>query len=172
MSKRVAVFVVSVAVIAFVAGYLVGRFIDPSVPVVRDLPGIGAKPTYGRVIQDGKTCDLVHQFGMNKGYKKLDETCPLVVGDGFTAGYHTIQDGWKVESTGSGPVLTLTVVNENPGSVRGFDSTFHLNRYDGSLVEIVWCKTKELTAGESRTITCKPLSPEPSQPFDAVEINL
>jgi hypothetical protein len=121
------------------------------------------KPTEGLIEPGG--CSLYDIAGYHK-----DEGCPVAVGKGFRVGYYTVRDGWTVKPGKDGPVLTAVVVNDNPGAIARFWHTFHLNRYDGSLVEIVWCKTEAFAAGEARAITCGPLLPNGNAPFDEVWI--
>jgi hypothetical protein len=157
------------AILGFGAGmFFAGMGVERSHPlsVPASVPVIGDKPTDSLVRQDGQPdCST----RMPSGYTK-DEGCPVAEGKGFTAGFHTVRDGWAIRPTSQGPVLTLTVVNDNPGAIAGFWHTFHLERYDGSLVEIVWCETPPFAAGESKTVTCRPLQPEPSAPYSSVHI--
>lgn len=163
--------VVGCTMLGFGFGQVVDRPNVRTAPLIREIPVVGGKPVYDRVVQDGRVCDLRWQFGKSKHYKKVNETCPVAVGKEFTAGYHKIRDGWKIESRKEGPVFVGTVVNDNPGSIAGLNHTLHLERYDGSLVEILWCETEGFAAGQSRDMTCAALSPEGSRPFDTVAVN-
>lgn len=135
---------------AFFAGIGVERSGQNPVPAA--VPVVGDKPDGSLVHQVGqKTCDL----RLPSGYTS-DDGCPVAYGKGFRAGFHAVRDGWTIKPSADGPVLTLDVWNNNPGAVGGFWHTFHLQRYDGSLVELLWCETPPFTAGESKTVTCKP----------------
>lgn len=155
--------VVGAAVVlgAFFAGIAVERSGNrPAEPVDSGKPE-------GRVQQVGqRPCDT----RLPSGYTS-DEGCPVAVGKGFQIGFHTVKDGWSVKAGKEGPVLTATVWNNNPGAIAEFWHTFHLHRYDGSLVEIVWCETPPFTAGQIRTITCEPLQPEGNAPYDEVTVH-
>jgi hypothetical protein len=150
--------------LAFVAGDQVGKSghgNEVSVPAAVT----AGRPDPGIVQQGDARCDL-----SPNGFAS-DDGCTVAQGKGFRAGYHTVRDGWAVRAGKQGPVLTLTVGNGNPGSIGGFWHTFELERFDGSLVEIVWCDTPAFAAGESRTITCEPLTPKGNAPFDAISIH-
>lgn len=153
---------------AFCAGIGVERSGHNPVPAA--VPVVGGKPDESIVQQVGrKTCDL----RLLSGYTS-DEGCPVAYGKGFRAGFHTVRDGWSIKPSADGPVLTLSVWNNNPGAIGGFWHTFHLNRYDGSVVELLWCKTPPFAAGESKTVTCKPLQASDARergPYDEVWIH-
>lgn len=166
MWQKVAAFAVGVLIVptAFFAGIGVERSGQNPVPAA--VPVVGDKPDPSLVQQVGqRACDT-----RPHGYAS-DEGCPVAVGKGFRIGFHTVKDGWEVKAGKEGPVLTATVWNNNPGAIDGFWHTFHLNRYDGSLVEIVWCKTPPFAAGEIRTVTCAPLQPKGNAPYDEVWIH-
>lgn len=128
-----------------------------------EVPVLEDGPTFDRVVQDSRTCDLRDR----EGFRKSDDGCAVAVGKGFRAGYHTVRDGWTIKDF----VATLVLVNDNPGAIGEFYRTLHLNRYDGSLAAILWCKAPAMAAGESRAIACKPLSPQDPEPFDEVRIS-
>jgi hypothetical protein len=148
------------------AGVAIERSGNNPVPAI--VPGVGDKPEEGLLQQPGQPdCSLYDRSGFHK-----DEGCTLAVGKGFRIGFHTVDAGWTIKPGKTGPVLTATVRNDNPGAIAGFWKTFHLSRYDGSLVEIVWCDSKApFAAGESRIVTCQPLTPEGNAPFDSVAIS-
>lgn len=145
--------------------FYAGTAIDgpPQAVVSAVTAGAAGKPDPSIVRQGLAICDLRDAYGYTK-----DEGCPVAVGKGFQSGYHTVKDGWTLRPGSDGPVATLTVVNDNPGAVGSFWHTIHLERYDGSLVEIVWCETGPFAARESKIVTCKPLSPEGNAPYDSV----
>ena len=147
--------------VAFISGISVGRSGHNPVPVAGDKPDESLVQQVGRYV-----CDL----RLPSGYTS-DDGCPVAQGKGFRAGFHTVKDGWAIKAGKDGPVLVATVVNDNPGAVAGFHHTFHLKRYDGTLVEILWCETPAFAAGESRAVTCAPLQPESVGPHDEVWIH-
>lgn len=163
--------VLAAVALVFGAGLFVGSHGGASAPVVRELPLVGVKPKPDLLIQDGKSCDLYRRYPDGEAFHK-DEGCPIKVGPEFTIGFHTVDAGWTIKPGADGPVMTVTVRNANPGAIAGFWHTFHLNRYDGSLTEIVWCDSKApFAAGEVRAITCKPLNPEGNAPYDSMAIS-
>jgi hypothetical protein len=148
--------------LAFFAGITVEK--SGHNPLPDGLPVVGGKPTEGLVEPSG--CSLYDIAGYHK-----DEGCPVTVGKGFRVGYYTIRDGWTLKPGKAGPVLTAVVVNDNPGAISGLFYTFHLKRYDDSLVEIVWCETEAFAAGQARVMSCEPLSPDGNAPYDEVWIS-
>lgn len=128
---------------------------------------VAHKPTRG-LLSTG--CSLYDRYGYHK-----DEGCPVEPGKGLRVGFYTIDAGWAITMGPDGWQTTLTVRNANPGSIGRFWQTLHLERYDGGLVEILWCETAGVfTAGQSQHVVCKPLSPsDPDErvPFDSVAIS-
>jgi hypothetical protein len=160
-----------VIAVAFVAGFGAGQMIDVadvSVPDVIKSADKPNKPSHGLVIQGGDKCNLIDR----SGYKAGDKGCPVAVGEEFSIGFHTVRAGWSITLGKDRPVLTAVIANDNPGAVSGFYHSFYLNRYDGSMVELLSCDSPAFAAGESRTVVCAPGIAEGSHPFDTVAINL
>jgi hypothetical protein len=154
--------------VALAAAFMVGVVVERSGnnPVPGAVPVIGDKPRYGLIVQDGeRDCDLYKRYPSGNAYKK-DDGCPVVMGEGFRAGFHTVRDGWTVKDN----VVTLVVVNDNPGPIEGFYASFYLNRFDGSMVALVNCETEPLAVGQSRAISCKTSLKEDIEPVDNVWI--
>jgi len=151
---------------AFCAGIGVERSGHNPVPAA--VPVAGDKPKHGLVQTVGKpSCSQYDRFGYHK-----DDGCQIYPGEGFRVGFYTVKDGWSIKPGKEGPVATLTVWNNNPGAIARFWETLHLRRYDGSLVELLWCESeKSFAAGQYVTLTCEAHNPEGNGTYDEVWIS-